>query len=272
MPPDAKFCPKCGSPRPFDQQPAGQQPNGTPGYPSPQPNGAGQPQGAKRSVSPALVIAIVVAVVAIIVAVALALGVFSPKNGNGSASSAPTVEESSSASSASSASSPAPSATGSSSTSSAGASASSGSASSGSSSSTSAADARKQAKDKANKEGYQVFEGTLMILTADELASMQGVDPKVAEGIEGTYAVLVFDAPIQVSGMGADGSGMRRQSATMLGVAEQTKYATKGSIDSWKAYKGQDIAIAAMAEDIWFPSDVSLPVGEPRTADAIVLG
>ena len=117
-----------------------------------------------------------------------------------------------------------------------------------------------------------MFEGTLRVLTAEELAALQNVDPRVASGIDGAYAVLVFDAEIQVSGMGTDGSGMRRQGAKMLGVAEQTKYGSSGDLSFWRTYDGQHIAVAAMAENIWFPSDVRLPVGEPATANAIVLG
>ena len=94
----------------------------------------------------------------------------------------------------------------------------------------------------------------------------------MAEGDDGTYAVLTFDAPIQVSGMSGDGSGTRRQGATMLSVASKTKYTTAGDIDSWRAYDGKHIAVAAKAEDIMFPSDVSMPVGEPRTDKAVMLG
>ena len=58
----------------------------------------------------------------------------------------------------------------------------------------------------------------------------------------------------------------------MLSVASKTKYTTAGDIDSWRAYDGKHIAVAAKAEDIMFPSDVSMPVGEPRTDKAVMLG
>ena len=262
-----------------------------------QPNGAAvEGGGQKRSVSPILVIVIVVVVVALALVLAAALGVFSPNKGGGSTavpSAAQPVAQSASQGSPSDGSAAAPAgATPSSASSGAGASTSAASPSSASSAGTagsaaastsnaasssaaasaSAADARRQAIDKAFAEGYQVFEGTLRVLSADDLAAMQGVDPRVVSGAEGTYAVLVFDAGIQVSGMGADGSGMRRQGATMLGVAQETKYGSSGDLGSWQGHDGQHIAVAAMAEDIWFPSDVSMPVGEPRTANALQLG
>lgn len=274
-----------GQPQP--QQPFGQQQ----AFGQQQYGAAPTSQGSKRSVSPALIVAIAIAVVAIIVALVAVSGALSPKGSGDSGASSSAVQSTTQGSSsestrnaestgsagstggASSSASPADASTAPSQSSSAtGSSAASASTSSGDASSISADDARKQAIDKAFADGYQVFEGTLQVLSSDELASLQGVDPKAVGSIEGTYAVLVFDAQIQVSGMSGDGSGSRRQGATMLSVAEVTQYASKGDLDSWKAYDGQHIAIGAKAEDVWFPSDVSLPVGEPRTTNAIVLG
>ena len=269
----------------FEQQPYGQQ------------GGSGQQlydasmesAEQKRSVSPVLIIVIAIAVVALVLILAAGLGVFSPNKGGGGSTPVPGVTKSTAQSASqsgpangqpasggatssstpsggtSSAAAPAPNST-------SAASSSAAAPSSSAVSSASAVDARKQAIDKAFADGYEVFEGTLRVLTAEELAVLQNVDPKLIGGIDGTYAVLVFDAEIQVSGMGSDGSGMRRQGAKMLGVAQQTKYASSGDLDSWRSYDGQHIAVAAMAEDIWFPSDVRLPVGEPATANAIVLG
>ena len=223
-------------------------------------------------------IGVVVAVVVVGLIAAFALGAFSPKGSGGpSSASQGAAQASSQASSANSASATANSASAAGSSASAAGSASASASAAKSTSASSAAsaaasDARKQAIDDAFAQGYQVFEGTLRVLSAEDLAALQGVDPRVAGGDDGTYAVLVFDAQIQVSGMSGDGSGSRRQGATMLRVAEQTQYSSSGDLGTWSAYDGQHLAVAAMANDIWFPSDVSMPVGEPRTAKAIVLG
>ena len=130
------------------------------------------------------------------------------------------------------------------------------------------------AKNEAQSNGLEVFEGTLRILSADELMELQQADPHMPE-MDGTFAVLVFDQATDVVGQSGDGSGERTDTATMLGVAEYTEYSNtvvdKGDLESWRAYDGQRIAVAAYPEEVWFPSDVSLPIGEPRTGEATIL-
>ena len=275
------------------QQP-GQQPYGQPperpqrSYDSQQPYGqqrygAAQAQGAKKSASPVLIVVIVVLVIALAIAIAAALGVFSPKKGGeSSAASQVAVQTASQASSAASATGDSTSSAASSaaeppssSTPAVSASSSTANPSSAASGSTSSAvDSKQDAKNAAIDQGYQVFEGTLHVYSSSELAKLQGVDPKMFS--DGNVAVLVFDAPIMVSGMSADGSGMRRESSSMLGVAEYTDYGSfvidNGNLDSWLPYDGQHLTIGAKAEQIMFPSDVRLPMGEPATGDAIIIG
>jgi len=130
------------------------------------------------------------------------------------------------------------------------------------------------AMDEARSNGLEVFEGTLRVLTADELIELQEVDPYMPS-MEGTFAVLLFDQETEVVGQSGDGSGERTDTATMLGVAQYTEYSSstvdQGNLDSWRKYDGQHIAIAAYPDEIWFPSDVSLPIGEPRTSEATAL-
>ena len=91
----------------------------------------------------------------------------------------------------------------------------------------------------------------------------------------GTYAVLVFDEPTDVSGMGADGSGERTESAEMLGIGEYTDYGSfvseYGDLSLWESLDGQRVTLAAQAQDIMFPSDVRLPIGEPAVHVSVVL-
>ena len=111
-------------------------------------------------------------------------------------------------------------------------------------------------------------------MSTQELTKLQGVDSSMFPE-NGTYAVLVFDEPFQVSGQGADGSGTRRQSASMLSVAEYADYGSfvvnSGDIDAWVNFDGKHLTLGATAEQIMFPSDVRLPIGEPSAPDAIVV-
>ena len=137
------------------------------------------------------------------------------------------------------------------------------------------ADPAREAAQAAMDNGYQVFEGTVRVVDAEQLIALQGVDidPAAASG-GGEYAVLVFDQPIMVSGMSADGTGMTRRSASMMGVAEYTEYSSfvveYGNLETWRDLDGQHATIAVLADDIMFPSDVRLPIGEP-SASAVTL-
>jgi len=128
----------------------------------------------------------------------------------------------------------------------------------------------------AQAQGYQVFQGTVHVCSAEELLALQGksdVDPaQVSHG--GTYAVVAFDEALDVTGMYGDGSGETNRTATMLGVAELTEYDTFtvefGDLEVWRSLDGQRVTVAAKAQDIWFPSDVRMPMGEP-TANTVQL-
>ena len=131
-----------------------------------------------------------------------------------------------------------------------------------------------EAMDEARAKGLEAFEGTLYVLSGEDLLKLQDMDPNMPPD-SGEFAVLVFDEEADVTGMSGDGSGPRTDTATMLGVAQYTEYESlvidSGDLESWRAYDGQHIAVAVAADDIWFPSDVSEPIGEPRTGDAIIL-
>lgn len=125
-------------------------------------------------------------------------------------------------------------------------------------------------------QGYQVFHGTVRVCTAEELVKLQAVDidPAVASG-GGTYAVLVFDQPVDVKGMFADGSGEDTRSSKMLGIAEHTDYTgfvvEYGDLEKCKGLDGRQVALAAKAADIMFPSDVRLPIAEPSASASVFL-
>ena len=110
--------------------------------------------------------------------------------------------------------------------------------------------------------------------TAEELIKLQAIDiDPAAAGGGGTYAVLVLDEPTQVVGESADGSGQRTETANMIGIAEYTDYQyfviEYGDLDKCKSLDGQQATIAAKAEKIMFPSDVSLPIGQPKASEPV---
>ena len=125
-------------------------------------------------------------------------------------------------------------------------------------------------------QGYQVFKGTVRVCTAEELIKLQAIDidPAAASG-GGTYAVLVFDQDADVTGESADGSGQRTESCNMIGIAEYTDYqyfvVEYGDLDECKNLDGQHVVVAAKATDIVFPSDVSLPIGQPKANVSVFL-
>lgn len=119
-------------------------------------------------------------------------------------------------------------------------------------------------------QGNQVLEGTVRVANAEEIIKMQGVDvDPAAVSNGGTYAVLVFDSETDITGMLADGSGEVTRKSKMLGIGEHTDYdrivIEYGDLDLWKSLDGQQVKVAAKAEDIWFPTDARLPLNEPSS-------
>ena len=131
------------------------------------------------------------------------------------------------------------------------------------------ADQKAKAIAAAKAQGKQVFEGTIRIMNHAELVGFQGVsDPN--PDYSGTfkyekYAILVFDGTQTVTGMSGDGDGMQTGSAKLLCVGAY--YPGVDSVDTtpeWVPYNGKRVVVAGTAEDVGWPSDTSLPVGEPR--------
>ena len=131
------------------------------------------------------------------------------------------------------------------------------------------ADQKAKAIAAAKAQGKQVFEGTIRIMNHAELVGFQGV-PESNPDYSGTfkyeeYAILVFDGPQTVTGMSGDGTGMQTDSAKLLCVGAY--YASVDSVDTtpeWVPYNGKRVVVAGPAEDVGWPSDASLPLGEPR--------
>ena len=138
-----------------------------------------------------------------------------------------------------------------------------------------AADQKAKAIAAAKAQGKQVFEGTIRIMNHAELVGFQGVsDPN--PDYSGTfkyekYAILVFDRTQTVTGTSGDGTGMQTDSAKLLCVGAY--YAGVDSVDTtpeWVPYNGKRVVVAGTAEEVGWPSDTSLPLGEPRGGGDVI--
>lgn len=137
------------------------------------------------------------------------------------------------------------------------------------------ADQKAKAIAAAKAQGKQVFEGTIRIMNHAELVGFQGVsDPN--PDYSGTfkyekYAILVFDRTQTVTGTSGDGTGMQTDSAKLLCVGAY--YAGVDSVDTtpeWVPYNGKRVVVAGTAEEVGWPSDTSLPLGEPRGGGDVI--
>ncbi len=103
------------------------------------------------------------------------------------------------------------------------------------------------------------------MLTAPELAQFQGYD-QTPNGEDSTdrYAVFLFDSPTTFTAKSSGNAGaLREREASMVLIGSQTSYtsnATGFDLD------GQSMTLSFDQNDCWFPSDASLPLGEPGCA------
>lgn len=137
------------------------------------------------------------------------------------------------------------------------------------------ADQKAKAIAAAKAQGKQVFEGTIRILSHSELTGLQGIsdpNPDYSGNFKyEKYAILVLDETQTVTGMSGDGSGMQTDSAKLLCVG--VYYPGVDSVDTtpeWVPYNGKRVVVAGTAEDVGWPSDTSLPLGEPRGGGEII--
>ncbi len=122
----------------------------------------------------------------------------------------------------------------------------------------------KDAATAAEEAGLTVYTGTLRVLDTDGVCSLQGVsNPNPGYSEAGAYTLLVFDGATDVDAGNGDGVGRSTGQATMIRLAMDDA--------SWNSYDGQQVTIAVDPNFIWWPSDTSLPLGEPRTSAFIML-
>lgn len=111
-----------------------------------------------------------------------------------------------------------------------------------------------------------VLQGTVRTCTGAEILNMQGQqDPDPGPWSESgdTFRVIVLDTPRTVTARNGDGDGSRPGEATMIDVTHAP------GLDQ---YDGQHVIFSIDPYQTWWPSGVSIPLGEPSTEDIHVLG
>lgn len=116
----------------------------------------------------------------------------------------------------------------------------------------------------ARNDGNYVLTGTINDYGYDQVVALQGQpDPNAAYSSyikDKTWHIFVLDTPQQLTGHSGDGMGSVTHEARMIVLG-----------DGYTAYNGQHVTISVSQDDLWFPSDTSMPLGEP-SASITVLG
>lgn len=110
-----------------------------------------------------------------------------------------------------------------------------------------------------------VLQGTVNTYSGAELLGIQGQqDPNPGPWSESgnTFRVIMLDPAQSVTARNGDGQGSHSGEAMMIDVT----YA-----QGLEQYDGQHVTFSIDPNDTWWPSDTSLPLGQPRTDDVHIL-
>lgn len=100
--------------------------------------------------------------------------------------------------------------------------------------------------------GQIVLSGTIRILSGDELWTLQGVDPLYQDNDQHTIFVLDEVKNMDVVSMG----GIKNCDVSMIEIKD---------LSQSQDYDGKEAVISFDPSELKYPSDASLPLGEPRT-------
>lgn len=117
----------------------------------------------------------------------------------------------------------------------------------------------KDPADAARELGLIVLTGTVHELDDQGIADLQGVEnPNPGSTGLGMSTVLQLDGPATVTAMSGDGMGSHEGEAKLVMLDSETS-----ELD-WGGYQGQHVTVAIDPTLLRWPSDASLPLGEPR--------
>ena len=110
-----------------------------------------------------------------------------------------------------------------------------------------------------------VLRGTLGIYSDEALIALQNLSEEEAQWLRDgqTYCVIVLDQPqtIALSHSGSQDRELREGEVSLIAIFA----------DGYERYAGQHLTFSIDPYETWFPSDVSLPLGQPRTNGIHVL-
>ena len=110
-----------------------------------------------------------------------------------------------------------------------------------------------------------VLLGTVNTYSGAELLDLQGAqDPNPGQWSETgkTFRVIVLDPGQTVTARNGDGQGSHAGEAMLIDVTNS---------QGLEQYNGQSVTFSIDPNDTWWPSDTSLPLGQPRTDDVHIL-
>ncbi|MCH5209736.1 MAG: sigma-70 family RNA polymerase sigma factor [Oscillospiraceae bacterium] len=112
-----------------------------------------------------------------------------------------------------------------------------------------------------------VLTGTVGLYTYDEVLSLQGIsDPNASVPAQykskNPIRLIVLDTPQTIEATNGDGDGLRSGVASMIDVSHA------GGLEQ---YDGQHVIFSIDTNHTGWPSDTSLPLGEPGTSDIHIL-
>ena len=110
-----------------------------------------------------------------------------------------------------------------------------------------------------------VLTGTMGTYSYNEVLKLQGVpdpNPGASSGKNTTYRLIVLDTPKTMNLMSGAGDGLTTNEASIINVS----YA-----DGLDQYVGQHVVFSIDPNNTYWPSDTSLPLGEPGTKDVHIL-
>lgn len=117
----------------------------------------------------------------------------------------------------------------------------------------------------AEQADLQVYAGTVRVLDTDEVCTLQGIsNPNPGYTEAEAYVLLVFDEPTNVDAVSGDGTDSKSGQAAMIRLAMDD--------EAWNVYDKQPVTVAVDLDNIWWPSDASLPAGEPRAQPSCFSG
>lgn len=114
------------------------------------------------------------------------------------------------------------------------------------------------------KAGRLVLDGKIRILTYMQVLEVQGVDDPNPEHSNPNeeYIIFILAKPQKITARSSGGAYMTTRQVKVMGLADY---------DYVRKYDGKNVTISVDLDGTMFPSDVSLPLGEPMSASFKIL-